>query len=231
MADTLKHRFFPLPLPAIMQDLNHTKHPPAVYYDASITIEQIQRAVHKVAPDKAPGPDAITNRVLKQALPTIETNLQQILQASLNLGHFPQIFKETTTVVLRKPNKPDYSKSKAYRPIALESTISKVFESVIAETISCLTEMHTLLPKHHYGGRPGRSTEDAMMIMLENIYAAWKEGHVFSAIFLDVEGAFNNIHHRRLLHNLQSRRIPKCIIKWLASFLENRRTTLKFNGE
>jgi hypothetical protein len=65
-----------------------------------------------VAPDKAPGPDEITNRVLKQALPTIETNLQQILQASLNLGHFPQIFKETTTV-MRKPNKPDYSKSKA----------------------------------------------------------------------------------------------------------------------
>jgi hypothetical protein len=142
MADTLKRRFFPPPLPAMLYDLNHAKHPPAVHYEASITIEQIQRAVVKVAPDKAPGPDEITNRVLKQALPTIETNLQQILQASLNLGHFPHIFKETTTVVLHKPNKPDYSKSKAYRPIALESTIGKVFKSVIAETISHLTEMH-----------------------------------------------------------------------------------------
>jgi hypothetical protein len=80
-----------------MQELEYAKYPPAVHYNASITIAQIQRAVHKVAPDKAPGPDEITNRVLKQALPTIETNLQQILQASLNLGHFPQIFKETTS--------------------------------------------------------------------------------------------------------------------------------------
>jgi hypothetical protein len=112
ITNTLKRSFFRPPLPAIMQELEYAKYPPAVHYNASITIEQIQRAVHKVAPDKAPGPDEITNRVLKQALPTIETNLQQILQASLNLGHFPQIFKETTTV-MRKPNKPDYSKSKA----------------------------------------------------------------------------------------------------------------------
>jgi hypothetical protein len=75
IADTLKCRFFPPTSPAIIQDLDHTKHPSAVHYDSSSTIEQIQQAVHKVAPDKAPGPDDITNRVLKQVPPTIETNL------------------------------------------------------------------------------------------------------------------------------------------------------------
>ena len=152
------------------------------------------------------------------------------MQASLDLGYFPKAFKETKTIVMRKPGKSDYTVSKAYRPIALENTIGKVFESVIAETISYLTEFHELLPPEHYGGRPGRSAEDAMMALSENIHKAWKGKKIFSAIFLDVAGAFNNVHHRRLIHNLKARRLPPEIIKWVQSFLQGRSTRLHFNG-
>ena len=123
------------------------------------------------------------------------------------------------TAILRKPAKPDYSKSKAYWPIALENTIGKVFESTVTDIISYLTETHQLLPIHHYGGRPGRSTEDAMIILSEHIFQAWKKKKVFSAIFMDVSGTFNNIHHRRLAHNLCTRRIPHQITNWINSFL------------
>ena len=160
----------------------------------------------------------------------IEKHLQVILQASLDLGHFPKIFRDSTTVVMRKPGKPDYTRCKAYRPIALESTMGKIFESVMAEILSYLTETYRLLPDHHYGGRPGRSAEDALMILSESIHRAWKQKKVFSAVFLDVAGAFNNVHHKRLLHNLKMRRIPIAIISWLQSFLHQRTTRLLFNG-
>jgi hypothetical protein len=87
------------------------------------------------------------------------------MQATLDLGYFPTVLKETVTIVLRKPEKPDYTVPKAYRPIALENTIGKIFESVMAEIISYLTEAHELLPAEHFGGRPGRSTEDALVII------------------------------------------------------------------
>ena len=108
------------------------------------------------------------------------------MQASLDIGYFPKAFRTSTTVVLRKPAKPDYTKSKAYRPIALENTLGKILESVIATLLSYLTEAHELLPKGHYGARPGRSTEDAMMILSERIHKAWKEDKVFTAVFLDL---------------------------------------------
>ena len=92
------------------------------------------------------------------------------MQASLDVGYFPKTFRNTTTVVLRKPAKPDYTKSKAYRPIALENTMGKVLESIMATILSYLTETHELLPKGHYGARPGRSTEDAMIILSEKIH-------------------------------------------------------------
>ena len=88
--------------------------------------------------------------------------------------------------MLRKPNKPDYTKVKAYRPVALECTLGKVMESIITEIISYLTETHELLPAQHYGGRPGRSTEDAMMILSESIYSAWKKKKIYTALFMDV---------------------------------------------
>jgi hypothetical protein len=69
-----------------------------------------------------------------------------------------------------------------------------------------------------------------MLVLVENIYKAWKEGKVFSAIFMDVAGAFNNVHHTRLFHNMRKRHIPLEIIQWVQSFLTGRTTKLWFNS-
>jgi hypothetical protein len=70
---------------------------------------------------------------------------------SFETGHFPTIFKESKTLVLPKPRKPDYTKLNAYRSIAFECTIGMALESIMAETISYLTEKHKLLPANHFG--------------------------------------------------------------------------------
>src|SRR5579859_7580749 len=51
----------------------------------------------------------------------------------------------------------------------------------------------------------------------------------FSAVFMDVAGAFNNIHHERLLHNMKKRKVPNFIVRWTESFLKERGTRLRFN--
>ena len=153
-----------------------------------------------------------------------------MMQASINLGHFPSCFKTTMTIILCKSQKPDYTKPNAYRPIALENTLGKVLESIITDILSYLTETHQLLPLQHFGGRPGRSGEEAMTILSERIYMAWKEREIFSVIFMDVAGAFNNVHHKRLLHNLKKRKAPLAMVRWVENFLSGRTTQLRFNG-
>ena len=46
-------------------------------------------------------------------------------------------------------------------------------------------------------------------------------------LLLDAAGAFDNVVHERLLHNLRKRRIDEQIVRWIASFLTNRTTILK----
>jgi hypothetical protein len=50
---------------------------------------------------------------------------------------------------------------------------------------------------------------------------------VASLLLLDVLGAFDHVSHQRLLHNLRKRRIDKKMTSWIASFLQNRSTTIQ----
>jgi hypothetical protein len=123
---------------------------------------QVEAALRRLSPYKAPGPDGIPNIVLQKCFDIITVRLLQIYRAILKLEVFFDPWREFTTIVLRKPDKPNYEIPKAYRPIALISTMAKVLTAIVAENISSLVERHQLLPRTHFGGRPGRTTTDAI---------------------------------------------------------------------
>jgi hypothetical protein len=88
---------------------------------------------------------------------------------------------------------------KAWRPISLLSTLGKVLESVVAERISYMVEIFGLLPVNHFGARKKRSTEQALILLQESIYKAWRAKKVLSLISFDVKGAYNRVYKDRLL--------------------------------
>jgi hypothetical protein len=57
-------------------------------------------------------------------------------------------------VVIPKPNKPNYSNAKAYRPIALLNCLGKVLEKLMATGLSSMSKSHNLLHPDQIGGRP-----------------------------------------------------------------------------
>ena len=122
---------------------------------SSITIQQIERAIDKLSPQKAPGPDEIRNIVLKKSYDILKDYIHALVQALIHVRYFPAAFKTSTTIVLHKAGKPDYTKPNAYRPIALENTLGKLIESVIAELLSNVVESYELLPPQHFRGCPG----------------------------------------------------------------------------
>jgi hypothetical protein len=87
---------------------------------------------------------------------------------------------------LRKPGKPDYTVPKAFRPISLLATISKGLEAVVANRLAYLAERHSLLPDNHFGARKKRSCEQAINVLVERIYEAWRNRKVVSLVTFDV---------------------------------------------
>jgi ribonuclease HI len=230
-AELLRKTFFPVPPDTDIEDIENANYP-APTAMPPITTREIEEAIEEAAPLKAPGPDGITNKALQIASPWIKHHLTKIFNQSLALGYYPEHFRQSTTVVLRKPGKDNYTVPKAYRPIALLNTTGKIMEAVIAKRLSYLAETHNLLPDTHMGGRKLRSTEHALHLIIDKIYDAWNtgSGKVASLLLLDVSGAFDNISRARLLHNLRKRKIDERTIKWIGSFLRPRFTTLSIDG-
>ena len=157
------------------------------------------------------------------------TRLHIIYTAIVNKGWYHTPWKTFTTIVLRKPGKPRYDIPKAYRPIALLNTLSKVLTSIIAEQLTYYSEEHQLLPIQHYGGRPARTTTDAMHVLTYKIKDAWCKKKVVSVLLLDIEGAFPNTVNEKLLQNMRRRHVPTKIVQFTANLLSNRLTQLKFD--
>lgn len=230
-ARILRESFFPAPPEADLEDIAR-----ATYTDQinlpPITVQEVQNAIQGTSANKVPGPDGIPNLVLQAAMLTISPHLTRIFNQSIQLGYCPDHFRDSNTIALRKPGKDDYTTPKAYRPLALLNTIGKIMDAIIAKLLSYLIEKHQLLPGTHMRGRKLKSTEHALHTIIEKIYETWNEppGKVASLLLLDVSGAFDNVSHARLLHNLRKRRIDEKTVLWITSFLQARHTHVIVDG-
>jgi hypothetical protein len=225
----LASTFFPPPPPTSSVPLDAT-YPDPVPTPAPISDTQLSRSIAKLSPYKAPGPDGICNIVFIRCVSLLKPYLLHLFRAVFTLDTYYAPWRDFTTVVLRKPGKPDYTVTKAYRPIALLNTTCKLLTAVVADQMTYLLEHHGLLPDTHFGGRPGRSTTDSLHLLEATIKDAWRQGKVVSALFLDIEGAFPNAVTDRLLHNMRQRRLPESLVGFTKRLLEGRRTQLKFDG-
>ena len=195
----------------------------------TITRDQIKRALARLKPYKAPGPDGIPNIVLIRCADVLTDRLWYIYTAMWDRNMYYDPWKEFTTVVLRKPGKPRYDTPKAYRPIALLNTMGKVLTSIVAEQLTYYTEKYALLPPLHFGGRPARTTSDTLHYLTHRIKDSWRKKQVTSVLFLDIEGAFPNAVNEKLIVNMVRRRVPKKFVKFMENMLWGRTTKLKFD--
>ncbi|EFY84914.1 reverse transcriptase, putative [Metarhizium acridum CQMa 102] len=118
----------------------------------------------------------------------------------------------------------------AWRPISLLSTLGKIMEAVIAERISYAVEACGLLPANHFGARKRRSAEQALLLLQEHIYKAWRAGKVLSLISFDVKGAYNGVCKERLLERMKARGIPDRLVRWVGAFCSDRTASVVVNG-
>jgi retron-type reverse transcriptase len=87
----------------------------------------------------------------------------------------------------------------------------------VARRVSALAEEHNLLPTTQMGARPGRSTVTALEMLTEQIRTVWANDPslVASMLSLDISGAFDNVSHERLIHNIRDARLPQWVVEYI----------------
>ena len=200
-AVVLLETFFPqLPQGIEKEPIQH-QHPSVPW--PQLTMEEVERRVFAVSSWKASGDDGLPAVVWKQVWPVIKDRVLLLFQTSLAEGILPTQWKNAKIIPLKKPEKGDYTRAEAWRPISLLATLGKILESV-AERISYAVETFGLLPTNHFGARKNRSAEQALVVLQEHIYKAWRSRKVLSLNSSDVKGAYNGVCKERLLQRLEA---------------------------
>ena len=133
-------------------------------------------------------------------------------------------------VLLRKPNKPDYSAVKPYRVISLLNCLGKVVEKIAADAIAHHCESTGVFHPGQMGGRKQRSATDAVACMIQSTHDAWKHQQLMGALFLDVNGAFDHVNPSQLVSRLIEFGLDGELIQWVQSFLTDRWVQLQIDN-
>ncbi len=160
-------------------------------YAITFSEDDVRRELKRVNVRKAAGPDGITGRVLRSCADQLAGLFTSIFNESLATSVVPTSFKKSVIIPVPKNSKPSCLND--YRPVALTSTVMKVFERLLKKHI-CSSIPATLDPLQ-FAYRPNRSTDDAISQVLHSslTHIDSTNGNYVRLLFIDYSSAFNTI--------------------------------------
>ena len=140
--------------------------------------------------------------------------------------YIPQCMINSVIIPLIKIKCEDQTDKNNYRPIALSSIISKVFEHVIAERL----EVYLWTNDNQFGFKSGHSTDLCIYALTEFIeYFKSRSTSVYVA-FLDASKAFDKINHWTLFRKLVDRCVPLYLIMILCYWYQKQEITVRWGA-
>ncbi len=168
---------------------------------------------------KAAGPDGITGRVLRSCADQLAGLFTSIFNESLATSVVPTSFKKSVIIPVPKNSKPSCLND--YRPVALTSTVMKVFERLLKKHI-CSSIPATLDPLQ-FAYRSNRSTDDAISQVLHSslTHIDSTNGNYVRLLFIDYSSAFNTIVPTKLAVKLSDLGLNTSLCDWIQDFTSN----------
>ena len=158
---------------------------------------EFREAIAKYNNSSAPGPDHVTWCTLKCIVndKQCSTHIVRLANTCINLSTWPSHFKESTSVIIPKPQKPSYDTPKSFRPIVLLNTLGKLIEKVISHRMQVHTIANGYIHPNQLGGIQQRSTADVGIFLMHLIRAGWTKGLHTSILAFDIAQFFPSLNH------------------------------------
>ena len=131
------------------------------------------------------------------------------------------------TPLHKKESKLDFHN---YRPISLLSIYSKIFEKLIYSRVYAYLVKYNLISAKQFGFRSNHSCNHAIISLTEHVKKLLDDGHIVCGVFVDLEKAFDTVHHDILCDKLNAYGLRGKVNDLFKSYLSNRKQYVSLNG-
>lgn len=190
------------------------------------TPSEVKTIIKSLKSSKSPGPDKISNLILKNLPQKTVCHITQIFNFALALNYFPTKWKHAHIITIPKPKKsPNLPENR--RPISLLDTHGKIFEKIILRRLAPFTEK--VIPPWQTAFQKGKCINHCVLALVEDVIKGFNSLSYTAAVFLDVKKAFDSVWHTGLLYKISKYLSPSLTIL-IASYLQNRTFQVKIDG-
>ena len=188
--------------------------------------------ISKCKNSSSSGPDRLTWRHWKIIIANNNclSKIINIADTCIDLGHWPKYFKMSTTIVIPKPNKLSYDHPKAFCPIVLLNTLSKLIEKVIAERLQFIVASNNFIHPSQLSGLKFKSTADTSIALTHIIRSGWAKGRATSSLAFDISQFFPSLNHWLLVLILEKAGLDPKVTAFFANYLIQRSTKYLWNN-
>lgn len=172
------------------------------------------------------GPDGIPNCILINCAENLSYPLTILFNMSIKYGYFPNVWKKSFIIPLFKSG--CKSSINNYRGIAKLSSIPKLFEQCICETLC--HQISSLLSPSQHGFRKGRSTSTNLLELTTKINNSFTIGKSTNVIYTDFSKAFDRVNHHLLIEKLYIMGFTNNTLNWIKTYLQGRHQCVYFNN-
>ena len=178
--------------------------------------------------NKSTGLDNIGPKILKLSADVITPSILYIVNKSISISQFPDLWKEAKVKPLFKSGCKDDINN--YRPISILPTVSKLIEKWVEMQFSQYLNEFNLLHKSQSGFRPRHLTESALILMVDSWLKAINEGKIVGCVLVDFRKAFDLVDHEILLRKLKCYKCNDSCLSWFESYLCHRKQRVSLNN-
>ena len=183
-----------------------------------LTIGDVKGAIKTLKNKRSVGADGISSCTIKELPKFFAKILTPLFNKSLAQGFFPDWLKMTIIVPAAKGGG-DPTQMTNYRPIALLSCISKIFEKYVKDKILNYLDHINFLADQQFGFRKNKSTDSALFVHIANIVNGIEQNNVAVGVYLDLAKAFDTVNHSLMIRKLQTIGLRGPLLDWFTSYL------------
>jgi hypothetical protein len=193
------------------------------FHMKALTFEEVEKALRGLKNGRTGSDDGLVAEMLKTAhrglIEVLVLFFNDILQEGLDT---PDSWKKVKVKVIFKKGDPELPKN--YRPISIIPVLAKVYSTILYNRIK--DDMDKRLAEEQYGFRRGRGCADAVHILRAIIEKSAEWGEQLWVATLDVEKAFDRVHHANLFESLVDGKVDASIIGALRRLYANMRASV-----